>query len=266
MDIAQNRSFVPQDDRLQLWLRRMKKTIYITLSMAIIMVAMSFSMHMRKPQKGKVIINTEHFVGEKILKLDSVTYTNESGQAFTVTKFKYYISNIRLKNKSGKDFISKESYLIDQEEDKKQIILNDVPAGNYSSLDFIIGVDSLRNCSGAQSGALDPVNAMFWAWNTGYIFLKLEGRSPSSRSPGNIFEFHIGGYKQPSNCIRKVNLGINASVSDLKPVMLNLKADVLELFKTPKVIDLQTLSSVTDFHNATTIADNYCDMFTLLPH
>jgi len=240
-----------------------KKLFHILSYTAIITVAMSFSFFAKLKQRGKVIIEFKHFAGDKILKLDSAVYANESGQLFTVSNFKYYISNIHLKNSKGKDYYSHESFLID-EEDNKQIALTDIADGDYVALDFIVGVDSLHNCSGAQSGALDPVNAMFWAWNTGYIFLKLEGRSASSASPGHIFEYHIGGYKKPNNCIRKVFLNINASVSEFKPNVLNLKTDILELFKTPVLIDFQKLSSVTDSKNAGTIADNYSDMFSVL--
>jgi hypothetical protein len=42
----------------------------------------------------------------------------------------------------------------------------------YNRLSFVIGVDSARNVSGAQTGALDPANGMFWTWNTGYIMAK----------------------------------------------------------------------------------------------
>ena len=142
-----------------------------------------------------------------------------------------------------------------------------VPDGEYTGISFIIGVDSLHNCSGAQAGALDPVNAMFWTWNTGYIFLKLEGKSPASKSPGNIFEYHIGGYKQPTNCIRQVSLAFKAPLklnSSHLEVELHIKADAAEVLKTPTTIDISQLSSVTDFHNATTIADNYADMFSVI--
>ncbi len=128
-------------------------------------------------------------------------------------------------------------------------------------------MDSIHNCSGAQSGALDPVNAMFWTWSTGYIFLKLEGKSAVSKSPGHLFEFHIGGYKQPSNCIRKVNLDLKSQKLNLtknQNVNLSLKVDIAELFKSPTTLDLAEISSVTDFHNATTVADNYADMFSVM--
>jgi hypothetical protein len=40
--------------------------------------------------------------------------------------------------------------------------------------------------------------------------------------------------------------------------------NVLEILKTPTVIDFEKLSSVTDHHNATLIADNYMDMFEVM--
>lgn len=64
----------------------------------------------------------------------------------------------------------------------------------YNSLSFLIGVDSLKNVSGAQTGGLDPLNGMFWTWNTGYIMFKMEGNSPSSSVVNNKIEYHIGGF------------------------------------------------------------------------
>jgi hypothetical protein len=106
---------------------------------------------------------------------------------------------------------------------------------------------------------------MFWAWNTGYIFLKMEGKSKASHSPGNLLEFHIGGYKEPSNCIRRVTLQFDKPLWSAKGKQNNItiKADLSELFKTPTAIDFSKISSVTDFHNARAIADNYVDMFSI---
>ena len=233
------------------------------MCMATLWVAMSFT---TRPSGGKLSIVFDHYLGDKPLLLDTVTYNTALGQPFTVTKFKYYIGNIHLRKVSGDEVVFEDYYLIDEEEDQSKRINIDLPAGEYSGIDFIIGVDSLHNCSGAQSGALDPVNAMFWAWNTGYIFLKLEGKSPASKSPGNVFEYHIGGYRQPANCIRHVSLSFTQplAMAHMCNRELRLKADASEVLKTPTSIDISALSSVTDFHNATTIADNYMDMFSVL--
>ena len=222
-------------------------------------------MSFKTPQKGKVQLLIHHYAGNAVLQFDSI-YKNAWGQTFTVSNFKYYIGNIRLKKADGKSFFLPDYFLVDErDEDSKQIMLTDVPEGNYTAVEFLIGVDSAHNCSGAQAGALDPVNGMFWAWNTGYIFLKLEGQSPASKSPGTTLEYHIGGYKQPDNCIRKVTLNFknNLAVSAANTCSVNIKTDVLEILKTPTAIDFAKVSSVTDFRNATTVATNYADMFSL---
>ena len=233
--------------------------------MATLLVAMSFKAI--PSAGGKLSIVFDHYVDDKILLLDTVQYKNELGQPFTVTKLRYYIGNIHLKKTGGPDVIVDDYYLIDEEEPlSKKIILNNIPSGEYTGIDFIIGVDSIHNCSGAQSGALDPVNAMFWAWNTGYIFLKLEGLSNASKSSGHMLEYHIGGYKAPANCIRRVHIDIagNVKLNKAHDIKIALKVDIAKLFGANNRIDFTKLSSVTDFHNATIIADNYSQMFSMI--
>lgn len=216
--------------------------------------------------KGMLSIAFNHYVDNQVLNLDSTIYKNSLDQTFTVSNFKYYISNIHLTNSSGKEFISKEYFLINEDEEKsKRLILNTIPNGTYTSISFTIGVDSAHNCSGAQSGALDPANAMFWAWNSGYIFLKLEGKSPFSNAPANIFEYHIGGYKFPSNAIRTVSLKLDQPLvaENNKTSEINIKVNAAEVLKTPTDIDFTKTPTVTDSKNATTIADNYKNMFSI---
>ena len=224
--------------------------------------------YIKKPNDTTTLkIQFHHFAGNEILRLDDATYTNELGQSFTVSNFKYYIGKIRLINEKDIAIETKGYYLIKEDEpETKTIELHTIPEGIYKSISFIIGVDSIDNCSGAQSGALDPVNGMFWAWNTGYIFLKLEGNAQASKSPGNIFEYHIGGFKLPNNCIRIVNLTFEKPILiDLKlKNEIHLKADILEILKTPTPLNFSILSSVTDHKNATLVADNYSDMFSIL--
>lgn len=71
----------------------------------------------------------------------------------------------------------------------------DVKEGKYSQIEFLLGVDSVRNFSGAQTGALDPMNDMFWTWNSGYVMFKIEGHSDSSAATNNKLEHHVGGYR-----------------------------------------------------------------------
>lgn len=241
----------------------MRKAFHIILSIAALVAAMSF----KPSDKPRLIIRFENVVDGKPLVLDSVTYHNALGQAFTVSKFKYYISNFTLTHTEVSAPVKLSSTFLINEEDttSKTIAISYNSSDMLQSIGFTIGVDSIHNCSGAQSGALDPINAMFWAWNTGYIFVKMEGKSPVSQSPGHLLEFHIGGYRKPNNCIREVDLKLKKELLPAKDgnTYITIQVNVAELFKTPTPIDFSKLSSVTDFHNATTIADNYADMFSV---
>jgi hypothetical protein len=240
-----------------------RSLIYRILFIAALVAAMSFS----PPGNARLIIQFENYAGDNPLALDSVSYKNTFNQSYKVTMFKYYVGNFHLMNNKGKEFVSNGYFLISQEDkNSMQISINNIPIGEYTAVDFTLGIDSIDNCSGAQSGALDPINGMFWTWNSGYIFLKMEGISSASNSTGKRLEFHIGGYKEPNNCIKKINLKISygLKIQENEDGNLGIKADLSRLFIGPYPVDFSKLSSVTDFHNAKAIADNYSNMFSIV--
>src|ERR1043166_4097493 len=109
------------------------------------------------------------------------TYSCSTGQTFitanydtlTITKFKYYISNVVLTKEDNSTYSVTECYhVIDHSPGgKKTLSLNNVHSSTYKSIKSMLGVDSARNKSGAQTGGLDPAgeaNDMFWTWNSGY--------------------------------------------------------------------------------------------------
>ena len=106
---------------------------------------------------------------------------------------------------------------------------------------------------------------MFWAWNTGYIFLKLEGKSPLSSASGKIIEYHIGGYKDPVNAIEKVQLALSYPLDFTKgnEQTISVNVNIAEIFRVPTEIDFSKLPSVTDTKNALLISRNYKDMFSI---
>lgn len=71
---------------------------------------------------------------------------------------------------------------------------------------ILLGVDSATNVSGAFGGDLDPTNGMYWTWQSGYINVKVEGRS--SAAPGGVFELHLGGYAAPHATAQWVELPV----------------------------------------------------------
>jgi len=234
----------------------------------VILVAMSISSCKKKkdvtiepPTLIKIKIN--NVVNGSPLFLNTGIYINENGDTFSVTKYRYFISNISLATKTGMTHYEQDSYhLVDQSIDSsRSIVIEGLPEGDYTSISFLIGVDSVKNVSGAQEGDLNPGTGMFWDWNSGYVMAMFEGTSPSS--PENTLLFHTGGFSGNNNTLRWVTLQLPdvATVIKNKQPVIYLSSDVGEWFKTPNVIDFSKLYINNGGKNAVLIADNYADMF-----
>ena len=155
-------------------------------------------------QTGVVKIIFVNTVNGTPLVLNDSSYTNPFNETYKVSKLKYYVSNINVNKKNGTQK-EKDSYHLLNEADTASLNFSfPLKAGNYKSVDFLLGVDSAKNCSGAQSGALDPMNDMFWTWNSGYVMFKLEGSSSSSTQPNKRIEYHIGGYAGNKSVTKKI--------------------------------------------------------------
>jgi hypothetical protein len=220
--------------------------------------------HGLKYSTVKIIFN--NVVKNNPIVLYDSTYNNPFGEKYTINKFRYYISNISLRNGS-KEFLQKNrSYLIDEKNLQSLNISFSVPPGNYSSVAFLLGVDSLHNVSGAQDGALDPTNDMFWTWNTGYVMAKLEGNSPSSALVNNKYEFHIGGFSGKYNVLKNISLNFQGEVNFAsgKTIEIHINADVDDWWQNPNEIRISEMAAVNAPGKlALKLSDNYAKMFHL---
>lgn len=217
---------------------------------------------------GTVKLSFSNMVGTAPMALTTQTYTNPAGENYTISKFKYYVTNIEVSNGSAKA-VEKDSYhLIDQSIASSQSFNMSLGLNNYTTLSFLLGVDSTRNVSGAQTGVLDPLNDMFWTWNSGYIMAKMEGNSPASAQPNNKVEYHIGGFSGPNSVLKKITLtmpaGKTLDVREGKTSEIKITADFARWWQNPNNITIATLPvCTTPGAPAKQIADNYANMFTL---
>jgi hypothetical protein len=216
---------------------------------------------------GTVKFIFENQVGGDSLQFDK-TYLTAAGDSFTVSRFNYYISNIALVSSSSY-FPQPESYFVMRHPAQRNIDVTSVHSQTYIAVEFIIGVDSARNCSGAQTGGLDPaVNKdMYWSWNTGYIFLKLEGKAPTSPAATKALTYHVGGFKGEYNAIRKVVLDCSANpiiVKDNSTSTVRIRAEVLDMFRGPLELRFSDFNyQMNPGEGAKKFADNYADMFSI---
>jgi hypothetical protein len=198
------------------------------------------------------------------------TYRNFFKESYAVTAFKFYIHGIELINTdSNRVFrITADKYfLVDFADSNTAQIKLTVQPYKYNRISFVIGVDSARNVSGAQTGALDPAKGMFWTWNTGYIMAKLEGTSGAAS--GGRFEYHIGGFSGNDNVIRKpVLLFPFGELIDLKPeksTEIVVTANANAWFFNPHDVKLsENPVCTTPGPLAKQISENYSKMFTVI--
>lgn len=192
-------------------------------------------------------------------------YTNSSLDSFTVTKFNYYISNIKLIGANGTVYAEPESYhLIQHVEGNERFTISDLAPGTYTAMEFMIGVDSIRNVSGAQTGALDVANQMFWDWDTGYIFYKLEGEFNTVSKPfRDMYAIHIGGFSGPLSCLRSGRLVFpQALVADGGKSTVRISAAAEEVFDSPEKIGFDDYYPVSD-RTFFSLSLNYTNMFSV---
>lgn len=188
-------------------------------------------------ETGKVTVAlSHHWVNESTsFELGTEYVHPTTNDTLTFTTFKYFISNVRLKKEDGSWWTHPESYfLVDVSgPSSTQLNITGIPVGNYTEVSYVMGVDSTRNVSGAQSGALSTTSGMFWSWNTGYIMLKAEGLSPQA-GMGGAFTFHLGGFAGATNIVTLKTAGFVGvlQVTTTSNGKINLSADPSKLFTT----------------------------------
>ncbi len=236
-------------------------------------------------RKGKMGLHFDNRAGTADLILNSQTYQNALGQNLNISKFNYYISNIKLINKDGSTFTypKNDSYFLVQESDDatQDIELENVPEGDYTGVVFTIGVDSLKSVSPLteRTGVLDPSaggSDMYWSWNSGYIFVKMEGTSPSAPldtpSGQRPFMYHVGlfgGYSTPTlNNLKEVTISFGTSVASVRQAKTtapeaHLFVDALKVLSGSTNIDFTLNPVVMGNPYSANVANNYKSMITL---
>jgi hypothetical protein len=261
----------------------MKKYVFMACMAMLTLVSCKKDVNDDSNESELVPLSVEfdNIVGGQNLFLNTVTYTNAAGEDFNVSMFQYFISNISLRRADGSEYVVNQdsSYFLIRESDASTRFARvKVPEGDYRQLSFILGVDSLRSTMDItkRTGVLDPSggmeDGMYWGWNSGYIFVKFEGISPSAPvdpSGQRKFRYHIGGfggYSAPTiNNIKKITIDLSAS-GIARPragrnANIHLMVDLLKIFNNSNNLSIATNPTVMFSDFSTHIANNYTAMF-----
>lgn len=169
-------------------------------------------------EEFKVIIKPV-FQGEEIQK--NHWYILKKGDSIQLKKVKFHLTDFKFKLKDNTvQKIENSNFLIDVFT-KKTLERTLILPNNkkYKTISFSLGVNEALNESGAHSGDLDPVNGMYWAWQSGYINMKIEGVSPECLTRKNKFTFHLGGFQKPYPTLRNLNFPVKKRQKEITVIV-----------------------------------------------
>lgn len=226
----------------------------------------------------------DNIVGGQNLILNNVNFVNAAGEIYNIQLLQYFISNIKVYKADGTVFtVNQDSsyFLIKEAAPETRFARVKVPEGDYTKVSFILGVDSVRSTMDIRerTGVLDPAgwmdDGMYWGWNPGYIFLKMEGVSPQAPlDPTGVrkYRYHIGGFggynpTAPTiNNIKIITADLNArgiaQVRKGRNANIHFFVDLDKVFSGSTTVSLAANPQVMFSEYSVNIANNYATMFT----
>jgi hypothetical protein len=158
-------------------------------------------------------------------------------------ELKFYLSDFEFKKETRRHVVVGPQ-LIDLEDSATFQLFPNFSVGDYQLVRFHFGLDSSYQVSEIVDGPLNPMNGMYWAWNSGYIQFKCTGSATGIPLTDQTFEYHLGGYRKP--------------FATLVPIQLDLKGNTLILDVKPFFDHTVDFSSVQRIMIPGEIAQSYC--------
>ncbi|MDY7230340.1 MbnP family copper-binding protein [Hyalangium rubrum] len=178
-----------------------------------------------------------------------------TGTTYEPMDFRMYLHDVRLVSDTGQevpvtltndgewqvdgaaflDFEDKTGLCTNGTKKIRTQVVGTVPAGNYRGLRFRVGLPSALNHQDVST-APTPLNdpTLFWGWRTGYLFLRVDGRTTGLKA-GHFM--HLGS----TDCAGPPPGQTTGSAGCTFPNRPEISLDGFELDKSKVVLDLATL-------------------------
>ena len=127
----------------------------------------------------------------------SFRYQTSAGETFSITRVSYLVSDFALQRNDGSWLeISNSVAWLDFEQNRNSIWLDKIPAGEFCSVRFLVGLNTnLNHADIAQFPASHPLNpnlnGLHWSWQGGFIFLALEGLWRNANGELDGWAYHL---------------------------------------------------------------------------
>ena len=203
-----------------------------------------------------------HNVGSTVVDYDTLIYTSNAGNSYSIELLKYFISDIRFHSSTGSDVLIDEIHYVDARETSTTTIVptTKVKKGSYTHVSFVFGIDENKNTTGLFSNP--PEVLMEWPvlMGGGYHMMKLEGRHDSS-GVLKSYRAHLGSL---NGAPRHVEVTIpNLAFAVENNLILTLNMDINKWFETPNTFDMNDIESIMgDSTKQAQLSQNGADVFS----
>lgn len=157
---------------------------------------------------------------------------------FNVVKF--YLSQFVIQTGGADSVVLNDLYMLEDADSTNRYYIGELSNTTYTGIRFGLGVDSTRNDINGSNAIpaydypdghpLNAANNMYWSWNPGYIWMKLEGRidlnsNGNFSDPGETFALHTGLNSSYRTISRPYAFSLTGEDKTLK-----MDADILQFF------------------------------------
>lgn len=208
----------------------------------------------------------EEIEGKATLTFDAVFGTQEftlnkdfavGTKTYNFNKFRYWVNNVTLVNTKNEEYKIPNSYYLIEETaavpvqdgaftypatKRETVDLKGIPAGDYKTIKFNIGVESRYNDNlSLQVGELSQLNGMTnvsWMWMTSYIFSTVGGKvSENGASKTMLVETGLNANHKSTalELPRALHIGANTSATIALTTDVSKVMDGIDIFANPIV-------------------------------
>lgn len=193
------------------------------------------------------------FNGEP-LRLDSLSYDTAARETLSVTRLSYLLSGFALEGDDGRwTEIPETIAWIDATSRRNSVLLENIPPGKFRALRFHIGPDLKANAADVTrfpaTHPLNPnLNGLHWTWQTGYIFMAIEGHYRAGNSASKGYAHHLA--RDPNRT--RITLPAPLDLTHDAGALLHL--DIATLLNAPRPLSFEKDGSATHSRDGDPIA------------
>jgi len=184
----------------------------------------------------------------------SLRYRTSAGEIFSITRVSYLVSDFELQRDDGSWLECSNSVAwLDYDRNRDSIRLDNVPAGEFRTLRFLVGLNTnLNHADPAQFPPSHPLNPnldeLNWSWQGGYIFLALEGLWRNANGELDGWAYHLA---RDTNAVR---VTLAASLEITNETRVELDFDLATVLNAPRPLSFGRDGSSTHSRDGDPIA------------